>query len=131
MATKFRGWLVSRDLGLGSTNRANIYNRNGAGQYAFGEGTGFDLDSTQVFFQNSKGPHTILQFAVDTGETLLGQSNFGTLSSTGGIPGLQGCFELKFANGRRFIYICVDGWGFYNGTDKLFFTLITLPPFGP
>lgn len=118
-------------LGLGSTNRACIYNRNGAGAYAFGEGTGFDIDSTQTFFQTSTGARTILQFAVDTGETLLGQTNFGTINSTGGNPDAHGAFILKFDDGREFLYIVEQGWGFYNGTDKIFFTLICLPPTQP
>lgn len=122
MTNQFRG-VLHFSSGTGQANRAYLFSRDGAGKFSLAAAAKVDFDSAQPFIAVSTGAATHLQFAVDTGASNLGQSNFGTLASTGGESCSGGLLEVTFSSGRVVLYIVRAGFGFYNGTDKLFFTL--------
>lgn len=129
MAT-FRG-IIQFETGNSANNRAYCYNRDGSGGYAFGTSAVTSFDQGSAFISISAGSAHYLQFSVDTGASNFGQANFSTLASNGSEWGATGVLEVTFAAGNKQLFIIKQGSAFFNGTDKLYFNLITLPPISP
>lgn len=125
--TSWRG-VLHFATGTGQGNRAYCFSRDGAGKFGLAAAPYVDFDTAQGFIEANVGSRYYLQFAVDTAATNFGQSNFGTLASTGGESCTGGLLEIKDAAGSRRLYTVYSGYAFYNGTDKLFFALNTYPP---
>lgn len=123
----FRG-VLHFATGTGQSNRAYCFSRDGAGKFALNAAPYVDFDTAQGYLEVNNGARYFLQFAIDTVAANFGQSNFGTLASTGGESCTGGILEIKEANGTRKLFTVYSGFAFYNGTDKLFFALNTYPP---
>lgn len=125
--TSFRGVLHFAS-GTGQSARAYCFSRDGAGKFSLAADPYVDFDTSQGYIEINVGARYYLQFAVDTAATNFGQSNFGTLASTGGESCTGGILEIKDPSGARRLFTVYSGYGFYNGTDKLFFALNAYPP---
>lgn len=129
--TTFRG-LLTFENGQGgklayATNGASTFETTGLWGLAANELVDIDTSSPYIFIKC--GVHYLLQFSIDVNSANFRQSNFTTISATGGNNGASGVLEIVDATGPHLVRV-VEGHCAFDGTDALHFTLVTEAPFG-